>query len=107
MSRYRRKPTMVEAVKWSGEWDDPAVIDLLDRSRSQWSSGIDPEGCGSVKSRLTVQTIDGNFARVPTGAYVVVDSQGFAYPCDARLFEENHEPIELDEARQLIETWGR
>lgn len=43
---------------------------------------------------LEVTTVEGNRVKVPAGAYVVTDMNGFQYPCDAEIFEAIHEPVE-------------
>lgn len=42
---------------------------------------------------LEVVTVDGNRVTIPAGAYHVLDSKGFPYPCDAEIFEAGHDPV--------------
>lgn len=46
-----------------------------------------------VHEAMTVTTVDGNVVTIPAGAYMVIDSKGFPYPCDAEIFEQNHETL--------------
>jgi hypothetical protein len=41
--------------------------------------------------KLFVTTVDGNNVEVPDSCYLVIDTKGFPYPCDAEIFEANHE----------------
>lgn len=56
-----------------------------------------------VASPEVVTTVDGNVVTIPAGAYKVIDAKGFPYPCDAEIFEANHEPVE--DFRSV--TWGK
>ena len=47
-----------------------------------------------VMRDTTVTTVDGNTVTIPAGAYEVIDIKGFPYPCDAEIFEANHDLIE-------------
>lgn len=84
--KYRRKATEVEAVQLvADELGD--LVELLMRSKGKWTLDADEQSV----PELTVGTVDGNDVAVPFGAYVVLDSKGYVYPCDAEIFESNHE----------------
>lgn len=89
MSRYRRKPTEVDAVKWKGH----PTIEVQELLRGCSYDYHPVEVQGALESGLEVTTVDGNVVKVPIGAYVVIDAKGYPYPCDAGLFEANHEPV--------------
>lgn len=89
--RYRKKQIEVHAIKWTQTtecWG--AVQDLILPG---------PGDCGlrntdgNPRADLYVETIDGNVVRVPGGAYVVLDAEGWPYPCSAAVFEATHEPV--------------
>jgi hypothetical protein len=89
---YRKKPIEVEAVKNDGTW--PPIIAWLDSiGRSTIPFGSTPPVIRDADGTLTVRTVDGNLVKVPVGAYLVQDSKGYFYPCDAEIFEANHEEI--------------
>lgn len=46
-----------------------------------------------VTESETVTTVDGNIVVVPAGAYKVIDTRGFPYPCDAGVFEQTHDEV--------------
>lgn len=46
-----------------------------------------------VDASTTVTTVDGNVVVIPAGAYKVIDSKGYPYPCDAEIFESGHERL--------------
>lgn len=87
--RYRKKPIAVEAIRIvrpgrSGS-KSQEIRDFLQRhERLRRTLQIVADG-------WRVTTIDGNRVLVPWGAYCVIDSKGYPYPCDADIFEENHE----------------
>lgn len=96
MTDYRRKPTTVAAEKFEiGNYGD--VVSLLISSKSAfhlergYEVGDEGPKAGTEYVSLNVWTVDNNGVNVPDGAYVVIDSAGYAYPCDARIFEANHD----------------
>lgn len=90
MTRYRRRATEVRAIKWTGSLTI-AVQELLRGTSSDYHDRSQVQDF--AQSNLKVMTIDRNWVTVPIGAYIVLDSKGFPYPCDAEIFEENYEAI--------------
>lgn len=96
MSKYRRKPQVVEACYWNGSNAD-GILDLkrFAHPDAQFFIEVDgPEHAPYPTGVLEVVTIDGNRVNVPIGAYVVIDSAGFPYPCAAEVFKTNFMPEE-------------
>lgn len=87
MATYRKKPVVVEAVLYQGQQvvEGTDLYDLLQRSKGSW--GI------TLVHDLLVTTVDDNEVRVPVGCYAVLDAKGYAYPCDAEIFEAGHEMV--------------
>jgi hypothetical protein len=89
---YRKKPIEVEAVKNDGTW--PPIITWLDHiGASAIPFGSAPPVIRNADGTLSVVTVDGNCVKVPVGAYLVRDTKGFFYPCDAEIFEASYEEI--------------
>lgn len=91
--KYRKKPIIVEAFKLDQEKldDSPLREDALDIVRRY---PLAFQRFMIYDDGWLIRTVDGNEVTVPWGAYVVIDSKGYAYPCDAEIFEANHEPAE-------------
>lgn len=89
--RYRKKPIVVNAIKNTGEW--PPIMAFLDEVGYVVQILSKPAVVRLSDGALDVRTVDGNDVRVPVGAYLVQDSKGYFYPCDAEIFEANHEEV--------------
>lgn len=91
MTLYRKKPIEVQALRWSGSPEDYVeAYRLLGERDEQILTHT------SLRGELWVKTVDGNEVKVPVGAYLVIDGKGYPYPCDAELFEANHDLVSED-----------
>jgi hypothetical protein len=86
MSKWRKKPVVVEAFKWTGgpdQTEDPEWI------------------CEAIKNRtvrfesdsLLIDTLEGTH-RANYGDYIIQGIQGELYPCKPDIFEATYEPLE-------------
>lgn len=92
VAQYRKKPVVVEALKWNGRISVP-VQQLLHDGDYDYKDPVIEQGV--LRSRLMVMTVDKNWVWVPIGAYIVIDAKGYPYPCDAEIFEAGHDPVEI------------
>jgi len=93
---YRKKPIEVEAVQNDGQWS--TIMEWIEGMVYPEQGLLIPFGTRPRITRnkngtLNIVTVDGNEVVCPVGAYVVIDSKGFPYPCDAEVFENAHERI--------------
>ncbi len=89
MPKYRKKPVVIEAFKWTGcehQEDDPLwIIQAIDE-RGVWfkSTGVgDP--C------MMIKTLEGDH-RANVGDYIIQGVKGEIYPCKPDIFEATYEP---------------
>jgi hypothetical protein len=80
MRRYRRKPTVIEAVQWTG---DLTVIP------QEWRHAVEVDSQGY----LIVHTPEGP-ARCLLGGYLLHGTHGEFYPNRREIFEDNYEEDE-------------
>ena len=86
MSKYRKKPVVIEAVKFDGT--DESVKWLL----SQLKSGEIGRAC----NKLYIKTLEG-VMEAKVGDYVIKGVNGEFYPCKPDIFEKTYEKIEDDD----------
>ena len=80
MNKYRKKPVIIEAVKWTGEKDDlPKMKDFMTYFEY-------------AKGDLIVHTLEGRMHASP-GDYIIKGAHGEFYPCKPDIFEETYEPV--------------
>ena len=86
MSKYRKKPVEIEAVKFDGT--DESVEWLL----PQLKSGEIGRAC----NKLYIKTLEG-VMEAKVGDYVIKGVNGEFYPCKPDIFEKTYEKIEDDD----------
>lgn len=80
MSRYRKKPVVIEAEQWSG---------------SNWHQMLAFAGGGNVSTdgeHLMVHTLEGTMV-APPGWWIIKGVKGEFYPCDPEIFEATYEAV--------------
>lgn len=90
MTLYRKRPIEVHAIKWTGE----RPFDIGYFLETHAGVGVDAQFVrqgATSPPELVVTTVDKNVVSIPVGAYLVIDSKGYPYPCDAEIFESGHE----------------
>jgi hypothetical protein len=82
MSKYRKKPVVIEAQRWAG--DNAAEI-------VNWASGA----VMYIGGVLGIQTLEGTMT-ASIGDYVICGVQGEFYPCKPDIFKATYEAVEDD-----------
>ena len=84
--KYRKKPVVVEAVRWTGDnWAEIKAF-CPETEFPKWR----------VKGEtyeLYIHTLEGDH-RVNTGDYIIRGVSGEYYPCKPDIFEKTYEPVE-------------
>ena len=90
MSKYKKKPVVIDAVKFTGAIDEmQELMDLgMDTVHVSYKDPKNPT--------LSINTLEGTMT-AQTGDYIIRGVQGEFYPCKPDIFEETYEPIEGEE----------
>lgn len=105
MSKYRKKPVVIEATQWFKNGDHPQ--DHLRRSdgqsegqlvrrfrRPDVSDGKVCEHCGEVMLlHGWIDTLEGGHIVCP-GDWIITGVKNETYPCKPDVFEATYEPVE-------------
>ena len=90
MAKYRKKPIVIEAVRWDGnkisevtEWTKEALA----KSPSQIGSFF------RMGHSVSIHTLEGTMMASP-GDYIIRGVNGELYPCKPDIFEKSYEPAE-------------
>ena len=79
---YRKKPVVVEAMRWTGDnWYDAAIWIGLHRHPALHREG----------TALVIPTLEGNMRAEP-GDWIIRGVKGEFYPCKPDIFEATYEP---------------
>lgn len=90
MSKYRKKPVMIEAELYDGTLDSAHKI-------SKWA-GKAFDWTGSSEY-ITIPTLEGDMT-AQKGDWIIRGVKGEFYPCKPDIFEATYEPVEPNGARK-------
>ena len=93
MPKYRKKPVVVEAVRWTGSnleeirnfvgsYLIEECVELFDIKRTLKKMLVD----------IAIDTLEGTM-RVDYGDYIIKGVQGEFYPCKPDIFEQTYEEV--------------
>lgn len=85
--RYRKKPVVVEAVKFDGT-NYREVLEFIYPDMTE--TGL--SGAEKMKLPIVIETLEGDM-NVSIGDYVIRGVQGEFYPCKPDIFEATYEVI--------------
>jgi hypothetical protein len=91
MAKYRKKPIVTEAFKWTGgpdQIEDPDwIIEALRKDEVAIYSN------GGKDIYMTIETLEGTMT-ANVGDYVIRGINGEIYPCKPDIFEKTYELVE-------------
>ena len=91
MAKYRMKPAIVDAFRWTGdEYQEDDPIWICDAIRNEKAHIY---GKGTHAMRMRIETSDGTKTAY-RGDWIIRDSSGGIRPCDPEDFEATYEKIE-------------
>jgi len=82
MSKYRKKPVVIDAVQW--------VRGNEDKVKAFMNMELVTEYQGEI---LVIETLEGTM-RANQGDYIIKGVQGEIYPCKPDIFEQTYELVE-------------
>lgn len=92
MAKFRKRPVVVEAVRWEG-WDSRIIPSPIGEApewlRQHIKTYVDEVGGDNI----TVTTPHG-WATVRPGDWILQDADGLVYSCKPDIFEATYEPVE-------------
>lgn len=88
MSRWRKKPVVIEAFRWTGgpdqtedpEWIVEAIVARAVRINDRGTPG----------EHMAIDTLEGQMTAAP-GDYIIRGVEGEIYPCKPGIFEKTYE----------------
>jgi hypothetical protein len=87
MTKYRKKPIVVEAFKL-GERPYPKWFD------EAWDNGVVEWVWDSGRSALIIDTLEGDVRAYDNSHYIIKGVEGEIYPCRVDIFEATYELVE-------------
>ena len=91
--KYRKKPVVIEAFKWTGGPDQTEgpewIIDAIKKGAVKFSGKGD-------ECRMEIETLEGTHT-ASVGDYIIKGVEGELYPCKPWIFEQTYEKVEVEE----------
>ena len=88
--KYRKKPVVIEAVKWDGI-NLQEIIDFVGESLHYTITDTAYQvGKGKPHVDMTIHTLEGDHI-CSEGDYIIKGVQGEFYPCKPDIFEKTYE----------------
>ena len=84
MSKYRKKPVVVEAVQWTGENYDEIAEFMKDAEEDYFLS--------EESRRIYL----GGLMFAIAGDYIIKDENGVFHPCEPEIFHKSYEEVEYE-----------
>ena len=87
MAKFRKKPVVIEAVKWKGVYGDPPCVRQPGPGQEHLLPVDGLLNCGII------ETLEGDMI-VRQGEWVITGVKGEHYPCKDDIFRATYEPAE-------------
>ena len=91
MSRYRKKPVEIEAVKWDG--GDYSHLEKFCGRNWNRASSVDEVGPPDEENVVVWNTMENQWLNVPLGHWIIRGLKGELYPCDPGVFAATYDPV--------------
>jgi phage terminase large subunit-like protein len=87
---YRKKPVVIEALKWDGSMDKMEAIN------ARWpeirTAGLTSHPANRTVQSWSIATLEGQHS-VSVGDYIIKGIKGEFYPCKPDIFEMTYEAV--------------
>jgi len=89
MKRYRKKPVVIEAMKFGGMDDYLAIVEWMKESGDTFALADEVRYSTPL---MMIQTLEGTMAANP-GDWIIRGVKGEFYPCKPDIFEATYEEV--------------
>lgn len=90
MGKFRKKPVVIEAFKWTGDWEQEEDPEWCVDAMKDGTVSIDRRLNGSIW--LRINTLEGVMFAA-RGDWIIRGVKGEIYPCKPDIFEATYEPV--------------
>lgn len=85
--KYRKKPVVVEAFRWTGDYSRPDNPDWINEALKDGDVEI-------IEGEMIINTLEGTML-ASLGDYIIQGIKGEIYPCKPDIFEATYERVEI------------
>ena len=87
IKKYRKKPVVIEAIKWDGKED--TYREITELLAPDYPGRI---AVGAGDKHLYIDTLEGTH-EAKIGDYIIRGIKGEVYPCKPDIFEQTYEEV--------------
>ena len=91
MSKYRKKPVVIEAFKWTGDVDLAEEPDWI--GKAIMNETVFFPNWGTEEVKLCIITLEGTMT-ADRGDYIIQGINGELYPCKPDIFHKTYEIVD-------------
>lgn len=91
MPKFRKKPVVIDAIKWEGG-DFDCLTDFLGHNWGR-ADAKDMPTFEKVENVVIYNTAERQWLNVPVGHWIIRGIEGEFYPCKPDIFEATYEPV--------------
>ena len=85
MKKFRKKPVVIEATQWNGEYNSiKEMFPVI--------NAISPTTINYDKSEIIIHTLEGDVT-ASIGDWIIKGVKGEVYPCKPDIFEATYEEV--------------
>lgn len=92
MSKFRKKPVVIEAVLWNGKNFDE-VMNFMHEFHGSKFNYENAEELAHTTNEITISTLEGVMT-ASKGDWIIKGVNGEFYPCKPDIFEKTYELVE-------------
>lgn len=85
MAKYRKKPVVIEAIKYQSELGNNRVMNWLAQQDANVKDWL------FFDNEINIPTLEGNM-KASNGDWIIKGVNGEFYPCKPDIFEKTYEP---------------
>lgn len=93
MSKFRKKPVVIEAVSWDGGKDIANIQFLNTHGEYQRDWQYASREAHEYGGPILILTLEGQM-RCEVGDWIICGVKGELYPCKADIFAATYEPVD-------------
>lgn len=95
MTRFRKKPVVIEARQWDGTAEGATpIVDWILQTGTRSARYHDvTDDVPNARTEIAIDTLEGTITASP-GDWIIRGVKGEFYPCKPDIFEATYEPVE-------------
>ena len=91
MPRFRKKPIVIEAMRWEG--GEYECLNTFCGRNWNRADAVDEVGPSDKENVVVFNPLENQWLNVPVGFWIIRGIKGELYPCEPGIFSDTYEPV--------------